>query len=112
MIYFLLILEDAWIPIVVSFINNEWDPREPEIILDLCQKWQAIIPREVMLLIYEASIAPKIQCTVENWDPYKEVIPIHIWLHPWLPILGLSTLGPSINAFAEKITVADRKSVV
>eukprot|EP01022_Parablepharisma_sp_SALTPOND_P010938 TRINITY_DN1451_c0_g1_i1.p1 TRINITY_DN1451_c0_g1~~TRINITY_DN1451_c0_g1_i1.p1 ORF type:complete len:771 (+),score=130.36 TRINITY_DN1451_c0_g1_i1:2961-5273(+) len=106
MIYFLLILEEAWVPIVVSFINNEWDPKESDILLEFIELWSKIVPREVMLLLYETSIAPRIRSAVETWDPFTDPIPIHIWVHPWLPILGLSALTPAIEAFSEKIIAA------
>jgi len=106
MIYFLLILEDSWIPSVVSYINNEWDPKDPDILLLFVKKWSEIVPKEVMLLLYEMNIAPRIKFAVESWDPYTDQIPIHIWIHPWLPILGLPALNPAITEFSEKISKA------
>jgi tuftelin-interacting protein 11 len=41
----------------------------------------------------------QINRAVEEWQPQAESVPLHAWLHPWLPWLGprLETLYPSIR---------------
>eukprot|EP00826_Nyctotherus_ovalis_P009650 TRINITY_DN1254_c0_g1_i9.p1 TRINITY_DN1254_c0_g1~~TRINITY_DN1254_c0_g1_i9.p1 ORF type:complete len:639 (-),score=159.69 TRINITY_DN1254_c0_g1_i9:117-2033(-) len=106
MLYFLLVLEEAWIPVIVSYISNEWDPKEPELLIKLCEDWKTVVPQEVMLMLYEMSIGPRIEQAVSEWDPLTDTMPIHLWIHPWLPILGLNTLTHSIEIFMHKVMAA------
>ncbi|GJS43243.1 septin and tuftelin-interacting protein 1 homolog 1 [Tanacetum coccineum] len=33
-------------------------------------------------------VVPKLLAAVNSWDPHMDSIPMHIWVHPWLPLLG------------------------
>ena len=49
--------------------------------------------------IHENIILPKLQTEVELWDPLTDRVPLHAWLHPWLPRLGthLEIVYPTIR---------------
>ena len=32
-------------------------------------------------------VQPKIAAAVKEWNPAKDTVPIHLWLHPWLPLM-------------------------
>jgi hypothetical protein len=45
------------------------------------------------------TIMPKISEGVAAWNPREDTVPVHAWIHPWLPLLGktLSTVFPEIR---------------
>ena len=77
-------------------------------LLEFFEKWGSIIKKEIMLNLYETSLIPKIFLAVDFWDPMLDTVPIHLWLHPWLPVLGINSLAPAISNVAEKMTAALR----
>lgn len=54
----------------------------------LIEFWKAMIPNWMMDIICDQLLVPTISQAVEDWDPLSDVVPIHSWIHPWLPILG------------------------
>ena len=43
-------------------------------------------------------VMPKLTTMVNTWDPLRESMPIHAWLHLWIPLLGqhMEPLYPTI----------------
>ena len=40
---------------------------------------------------------------VENWNPLTDTIPIHAWIHPWLPLMGPTRLEPLYAPIRQKL---------
>jgi tuftelin-interacting protein 11 len=42
---------------------------------------------------------PQLQAEVEGWNPLTDTVPIHAWVHPWLPLMGtrLHAVYPTIR---------------
>jgi hypothetical protein len=56
--------------------------------------WEGLLPPPALAHVLLSLVLPRLAAAVEKWDPRQETVPIHAWLHPWLP-----HLGPQLEAF-------------
>eukprot|EP00696_Hemimastix_kukwesjijk_P001717 gnl/Hemi2/12104_TR4131_c0_g1_i1.p1 gnl/Hemi2/12104_TR4131_c0_g1~~gnl/Hemi2/12104_TR4131_c0_g1_i1.p1 ORF type:complete len:415 (-),score=103.50 gnl/Hemi2/12104_TR4131_c0_g1_i1:97-1182(-) len=71
-----------------SAICNEWATRDFEPCVALMESWQPVIPRPIFETLIDQLIFPRLQREVDSWNPRADTVPIHVWIHPWLPLLG------------------------
>jgi tuftelin-interacting protein 11 len=45
-----------------------------------------VLPTEFHDLILDQIVLARLRLAIEEWDPRSDSVPIHIWLHPWLPV--------------------------
>ena len=64
---------------------SQWNLYEPNNIIQFFTFWQPILPSFQRANILEQLILPKIDRAIQNHQHYN--LPLHIWLHPWLPVL-------------------------
>jgi tuftelin-interacting protein 11 len=104
--YTKLVME-AVIPAVRMAATSSWEPRDPEPMLSFFEVWEKFLPPAVLHHFLDNFLMPKLAVAVESWDPRMETVPIHAWLHPWLPLLGsrMEVLYPPIRY---KLTTALR----
>lgn len=69
---------------------GQWSCKNAEPLVDILEKWNLLIPNWIMENILDQLILPKIQSEVDNWNPLTDLVPIHAWIHPWLPRLGMA----------------------
>ena len=67
---------------------SSWSPRESNQVVDLLTDWRPLLPEWVMQNLLDQLVMPKLQNELDNWDPTTDVVPIHKWVHPWLPLMG------------------------
>lgn len=85
--YYYNLMWEVWCPPVRNVIFR-WSPRNPEPLVILLETWKSLIPPTVAKHLYEQIILPKIQQEVDQWNPLLDTVPIHTWIHPWLPLMS------------------------
>lgn len=71
-----------------QFLFRHWNCRDYNSMLKLVEQSTELIPNDIITKVLENMILPKIQSEVEQWDPLTDLVPIHLWIHPWLPYLS------------------------
>ncbi|XP_014216658.1 tuftelin-interacting protein 11 [Copidosoma floridanum] len=77
---------NAWMPSVRAAVQN-WVCRQPENLVDLLELWLPLLPSWILDNLLDMIILPKLTLEVEDWNPLTDTIPIHTWIHPWLPLM-------------------------
>ncbi|ELR60645.1 Tuftelin-interacting protein 11 [Bos mutus] len=98
---------EVWMPFVRSIVA-QWQPRNCDPMVDFLDSWAPLIPVWVLDNILEQLIFPKLQKEVESWNPLTDTVPIHSWVHPWLPLMQ-ARLEPLYSPIRSKLASALQK---
>ncbi|CAG7724351.1 unnamed protein product [Allacma fusca] len=82
------IMWETWMPSLRLAILTYWNVKFADSLLRVIETWKPLLAGWIYENILNQLILPKINDAVENWDPLSDEIPIHSWIHPWLPHLG------------------------
>lgn len=83
------LLYDSWFSFVRSAILGPWEPRDSGPLLAVIEAWQPpLIPVWLCAQILQQVVLPRLTRAVHEWNPLVDAVPIHTWLHPWLPHLS------------------------
>ena len=78
----------SWTPSFAALIGQWNCKKQTELMVDLLDCWESLLPDWIMENILDLFVLPKIQKEVDDWNPLTDLIPIHSWIHPWLPRLS------------------------
>ncbi|XP_056676863.1 tuftelin-interacting protein 11-like [Monodelphis domestica] len=98
---------EIWMPFVRNTVP-QWQPRNCDPMVDFLDSWVHIIPVWILDHILDQLIFPKLQKEVESWNPLTDMVPIHSWIHPWLPLMQ-SRLEPLYSLIRNKLSRALQK---
>uniref|UniRef100_A0A8C7C9Q5 Tuftelin-interacting protein 11 n=1 Tax=Oncorhynchus kisutch TaxID=8019 RepID=A0A8C7C9Q5_ONCKI len=94
-----LLLWEVWIPVLRVCVSG-WQPRMVGPMVDCVEVWAPLLPLWILNHLLEQLLFPRLQREVDSWNPLTDTVPIHSWLHPWLPLLQsrLEPLYPPIRS--------------
>ncbi|KAI8146844.1 GC-rich sequence DNA-binding factor-like protein-domain-containing protein [Fennellomyces sp. T-0311] len=101
-------MNTVWLVRVRSAINNQWDIRDPDPLVQLLETWKPLLPRFIFENIVNQLVLPKITRAVGDWDPRNDPEMVHVWIHPWLPVLEAWRLGDLFTTIRHKLAVVLR----
>lgn len=78
---------EVWMP-KLRVVVTTWSPRLCEPMVQLLESWCPVLPGWILENILDQLILPKLQAEQEAWDPTTDIMPVHKWIHPWLPLMS------------------------
>jgi tuftelin-interacting protein 11 len=91
----------AVLPPLRTFISRDWDCKNrPHVMVDLVEAWKSVWNEDVLHHVLYELVLRKLAHHVEAWDAFTDEVPLHSWLHPWLPLMShaLEQLYPVVVA--------------
>ncbi|XP_057669177.1 tuftelin-interacting protein 11 isoform X1 [Diorhabda carinulata] len=76
----------TWMPVMRTCVSS-WNPRDCDSLITLIDIWKPLLPQWILENVFTHLIMPRILKEVNNWNPVTDTIPIHVWIHPWIPLL-------------------------
>eukprot|EP00667_Euglena_gracilis_P003182 EG_transcript_3189 len=88
--------EGEWYPCLVAegvfpklqvALQGQWDVLDAAPAAELVHSWAPLLPVRLKGELLDIVLS-RLQKAVEDWDPRGAKLSVHVWVHPWLPLLG------------------------
>ncbi|CDF36842.1 Tuftelin interacting protein 11, predicted [Chondrus crispus] len=83
-------------------MRADWDAVEGAWVADVLRELRDMMPDAVMDAFAEESLVPRLVRSVEQWK--DDDVPLHVWIHPWLPVVGRRGLGEVLGRVRVQVT--------
>ena len=99
MTYFERLCWNVLLPYLRRVVTTTWNPRQFDPIILFVEQWSGLLPKWIVENVLQQLIFPRLEAEVELWNPREDFMPVHAWLHPWLPLLKsrLESFYPQIR---------------
>ena len=102
--------EIIWSSIIPVLIKSavDWNPHSYQPMTALLDTWSSLLPEMMYGYVLDQSIIPKLKQAINEWDPLTDTTPIHIWILPWIDLLGFKFDDNVFKIICEKLSEALR----
>lgn len=52
------------------------------------EAWEPLLPPSALAYVMESLVLPRLRLAVQGWDPLRDTVALHTWVHPWLVRAG------------------------
>eukprot|EP00658_Telonema_sp_P-2_P041652 TRINITY_DN29819_c0_g1_i1.p1 TRINITY_DN29819_c0_g1~~TRINITY_DN29819_c0_g1_i1.p1 ORF type:complete len:484 (-),score=97.64 TRINITY_DN29819_c0_g1_i1:242-1693(-) len=101
-----LLVSETILPALRKPLLKRWDPCAPEPVVGMFEVLQAILPESLLGVVLDQLIWPRLHGKVDTWDPLQDPVPIHLWLLPWLSMVGEDRMQVLYPTIRQKLSVA------
>jgi tuftelin-interacting protein 11 len=84
----LRLISETWLPAMRRTVIRDWNPREPDALIQVLESWSDTCGEQAIRYVVEQYVMSRLVLAAEQWDPRSDPVPVHQWLHPWLPVVG------------------------
>ncbi|KAJ1271851.1 hypothetical protein BS78_06G157500 [Paspalum vaginatum] len=82
------LVDDAVVGAALASAAETWEARDPGPMIRFLETWGDALPLLAIQRLLEQGVMPKLSAAVESWEPRWEAEPCHVWVHPWILLLG------------------------
>jgi len=77
--------------------------------ISLLDNIRPALPRSMYVFVLTEVVSPRLKSELSQWQPTKDPLPVHKWVHPWLDILPPHLLEPMFTTVRSKLGQALRQ---